>query len=125
MPTTVATFYQMLDDNKSLTVATPVTLTQSVDVTPADGEGALLTWMAQRTSAAAVTYTVALNGNLLNPNAYVVNTVGATTEVYAMQEAFNTSNVIQGNNVVAFTATTGAGTLVISDVMLWVRVNVT
>ena len=41
-----------------------------------------------------------------------------------MQEAFPTSNVKQGNNVVAFTATAGAGTLRISDVMLWVRVRV-
>ena len=131
MPTTVATFYQLLDDPPAPLVAgAPVTLTQSVDVTPADGEGALLTWMAQRTSAAAATYTVTLNGNLLNPNPYVVNIVGVagapqTSELYAMQEAFPQSYVNQGNNVVTFTETGGAaGTLVISDVMLWVRVRV-
>ena len=78
-----------------------------------------MTWMAQRTSAAAVTYTVTLNGVVLNT--YPVT----STEPAAMQEAFPQSNVRQGNNVLAFTATTGAGTLVISDVMLWVRVYVT
>jgi hypothetical protein len=114
----VATFYQLLDVNKSLTAAAPVTLTQSVDVTPADGEGALLTWMAQRTSAAAVTYTVSLNGVVLNT--YPVT----STEPAAMQEAFSQSNVNQGNNVLAFTRTAGAGSLRISDVMLWVRVNI-
>jgi hypothetical protein len=126
MPTTVATFYQLLDDPPApLAAGAPVTLSQSVDVTPADGEGALLTWMAQRTSAAAATYTVTLNGNLLNPNAYVVGIVAPTSELYAMQEAFPQSYVNQGNNVVTFTETGGAaGTLVISDVMLWVRVRV-
>jgi hypothetical protein len=113
----VATFYQMLDINKSLTAATPVTLTRPVDVTPAGGEGALLTWMAQRTSAEEVTYTVTLNGVLLHT--YPVT----STEPAAMQEAFSQSNVNHGNNVVAFTATGGAGTLEISDVMLWVRVK--
>ena len=126
MPTTVSTFYQMLDGNAPLDTATAVTLTQFVDVTPAGGEGALVTWMAQRTSAAAVTYTVTLNGVLLNT--YAVNTVyvnAAGTEVYAMQEAFTTPQVNQGNNVLTFTATGGgAGTMVISDVMLWVRVQV-
>jgi hypothetical protein len=125
----VATFYQLLDvnSNKSLVGGgPPVTLTQTVDVTPAGGEGALVTWMAQRTSAAEVTYTVALNGVVLST--YTVNTVGETgtpqnTEKYAMQKAFHTSNVNRGNNVLAFTATGGAGTLVISDVMLWVRVQ--
>ena len=34
----VATFYQMLDGNAPLAAATPVTLTQSVDVTPAGGK---------------------------------------------------------------------------------------
>ena len=112
----------MLDANAPLIAATPVTLTQSVDVTPAGGEGALVTWMAQRTSAAAVTYTVTLNGVLLNT--YPVNSVGASTEVYAMQEAFKTPTVNQGRNVLAFTVTAGAGTMVISDVLLWIRVNV-
>ena len=123
----VATFYQLLDGNKSLVGGgPPVTLTQSVDVTPAGGEGALVTWMAQRTSAAEVTYTVTLNGVVLNT--YTVNTVGETgtpqnTEKYAMQDAFHTSNVNRGNNLLEFTATGGAGTMVISDVMLWVRVK--
>jgi hypothetical protein len=125
----VATFYQLLDvdSNKSLVGGgPPVTLTQTVDVTPAGGEGALVTWMAQRTSAAEVTYTVSLNSVVLST--YTVNTVGETgtpqnTEKYAMQKAFHTSNVNRGNNVLAFTPTGGAGTLVISDVMLWVRVQ--
>ena len=111
----------MLDGNKSLTTTTPVTLTRSVDVTPAGGEGALVTWMAQRTTAAEVTYTVTLNGVVLNT--YTVNTVGPSTEKYAMQEAFHTSNVKKGQNVLAFTVTGGTGTMVISDVMLWVRVK--
>jgi hypothetical protein len=125
----VATFYQLLDvgSNRSLVGGgPPVTLTQTVDVTPAGGEGALVTWMAQRTSAAEVTYTVSLNSVVLST--YTVNTVGETgtpqnTEKYAMQKAFHTNNVHRGNNVMAFTATGGTGTLVISDVMLWVRVQ--
>jgi hypothetical protein len=117
----VATFYQLQDANTPLTTTTPVTLSQFVDVTPAGGEGALVTWMAQRTSAEEVTYTVTLNGVVLNT--YTVNTVAPSTEKYAMQDAFHTSNVKKGQNVLAFTVTGGAGTLEISDVMLWVRVK--
>jgi hypothetical protein len=114
----VATFYQMLDNDTRL-ATTPITLTQNVTVTPAGGEGALVTWMAQRTSAAAATYTVTLNGVVLKT---VADTPLTPT---AMQEAFDASNVKMGSNVLAFTVVAGAGTLVIGDVMLWIRVDLT
>jgi hypothetical protein len=114
----VATFYQLLDHDTPLTT-TPITLTQSIGVTPAGGEGALVTWMAQRTSAAAATYTVTLNGVVLKS---VADTPLTPT---AMQEACDASNVKKGSNVLAFTVVAGAGTMVISDVMLWIRVDVT
>ena len=41
-----------------------------------------------------------------------------------MQEATTTSNVKQGNNTLVFTKTGGTGTLTLSAVMLWHRVNV-
>jgi hypothetical protein len=119
----VATYYQLQDAPLPLTTS-PITLTQNVTVTPAGGEGALVTWMAQRTSAAAVDFTVALNGQVLNT--YSINSVGASTDPIAMQEAFPTPPVNQGNNVLTFAPlATSTGTAVISDVMLWIRVDVT
>ena len=122
MPTTVATFYQFQDSTPVGLGAVPMTLTQSVTVTPTGGEAALVTWMAQRTSPVAVTYTVSLNSVLLNT--YAVTTVGPTTEIYAMQVSFTTPAVIQGDNVLTFARTGATGTMVISDVLLWVPVNV-
>jgi hypothetical protein len=125
----VATFYQFQDKTPVGLVAggSPVTLTQTVTVTPTSGAVAVLTWMAQRTSTAAVGYTVSLNSVVINT--YSVSTVGATatgqpTEMYAMQVSFKTPPVIQGPNVLTFTIVGLTGTLVISDVMLWVPVDV-
>ena len=124
----VATFYQFQDKTPVGLAGVPVTLTQTVTVTPTPGAVAVVTWMAQRTSTAAVTYTVSLNSVVLNT--YFVTTVGATafgqpTEIYAMQVSFKTPPVIQGANVLTFTRVGLTGTLVISDVMLWVPVDVT
>jgi hypothetical protein len=116
----VATYYQLADDPRTLTTS-PITLTQNVKVTPAGGEGALVTWMAQRTSATPVDFTVSLNGQVLN-----TYSVGASTDPTAMQESFPTPPVNQGDNVVEFAPlATSTGTMLISDVMLWIRVEVT
>jgi hypothetical protein len=119
----VATYYQLADGTVALG-GSAITFTQSVDVTPAGGEGALVTWMVQRTSAAPVDFTLELNGQVLNT--YSINSVGASTDPIAMQEAFTTPTVNQGSNVLAFAPlATSTGTAVISDVMLWIRVDVT
>jgi hypothetical protein len=64
-----------------------------------------------------VTYTVELNGILLNT--YTVNLVDRV----AVHETIDTDKVIQGNNNLTFKVTGGNGTLGLGDVMLWHRVN--
>jgi hypothetical protein len=117
---TVATYYQLLDVETDLRIGGDIdrTFTQSVGVAPASGEGALVTWMARRKGTGSVTYTVTLNGNLLNT--YTVT----STDRFTIQEATDTANVNQGNNDIVFTVTGGTGTLGLGDVMLWHRVNV-
>jgi hypothetical protein len=87
----VATFYQLQDANAPLTTTTPVTLSQFVDVTPAGGEGALVTWVAREsTGTGSVDYTVTLNNVRLNT--YTLT----STEPITMQEAIDTNNVKKG-----------------------------
>lgn len=119
MPT-VATYYQLLDSEIELEIGGDIdrTLTQSVGVAPASGEGAALSWMARRKGNGSVTYTVTLNGNLLNT--YTVT----SADRFAVQETTGTNDVNQGNNNVVFEVTGGTGTLGLGDVMLWHRVNV-
>ena len=119
MPTG-ATHYQLLDGEIELEIGGDIarTFTQSVGVDPASGEGAALTWMARRKGTGSVTYTVTLNGKLLNT--YTVT----SADRFAVQETTGTDDVNQGNNTVVFTVTGGDGTLGLGDVMLWHRVNV-
>jgi hypothetical protein len=117
----VATFYQLLDSEIDLSDQpggdNDRTFTQSVGVPVVAGEGALVTWMARRKATGSVTYTVTLNGTLLNT--YTVN----STDRFALQETVDTAQVIQGNNDLVFRVTGGTGTLGLGDVMLWHRVN--
>ena len=119
MPT-VATFYQLQDGEIELgNPDIDRTFTQSVGVAPASGEGALVTWMARRKgTGSSVTYTVTLNGNLLNT--YTLT----SADRFAVHETTDTTEVIQGNNEIVFRITSGTGFLKISDLMLWHRVNV-
>jgi len=121
MPT-VATYYQLKDDQVELSGGS-LTLSQSIPVTPAGGEGALVTWLAGRAAAPGgnVTYNVTLNGTKLGD--YVMEAIQPTIKI-PMQEATVSGNVKKGNNVLVFTKTGGAGTLTLSAVMLWHRVNV-
>jgi hypothetical protein len=119
--TAVATYYQLLDaedELKNVAGDDDRFLTQSVDVQPASGEGAALTWMARRKGTGSVTYTVTLNGHRLNT--YTVT----SADRFAVQETIDTDRVIQGDNEVHFQVTDGTGVLGLSDVMLWHRVNV-
>jgi hypothetical protein len=119
MPTVVATYYQLQDDEIEVSGG-KVTFRQSVGVTPAGGEGALVTWVAREgTGAANVTYTVTLNNFPLN--IYTLT----STERITIQEATDTNNVIRGDNQLVFEVTSNTGgTLVVGDVMLWHRVSV-
>jgi hypothetical protein len=119
MPT-VATYYQLQDEDVELGAGGPTskTFTQNVGVAPAGQEGALVSWMAASKTTDSVEYTVTLNNVQLNE--YTESSV----EPGAMQEATTVSNVNQGNNTLVFQVTGGSGTLVVSDVMLWHRVNV-
>ena len=116
----VATYYQLLDSEIDLRTGEDIdrAFQQSVPVAPAGGEGGLVTWMARRKATGSVTYTVKLNGDVLNT--YTLN----SAERFAVQETTGTTQVNQGNNTVTFTVTGGTGTLGISDVMLWHRVDV-
>ena len=120
----VATYYQLLDNPVDVS-ATPLTLNQSVADTPAGGEGALVTWLAAGI-AGVVTYNVKVNGNNLGD--YTAISIGGSGGIPAVvipvQEATTTSAVHQGSNNVVFTKTGGTGTLRLSAVMLWHRVNV-
>jgi uncharacterized protein (DUF2147 family) len=121
MPT-VATYYQLQDDLINLSTGS-LTRTQNIPVTPAGGEGALVTWLAGNAGAPAgnVNYTVTLNGTKLGD--YVMEAILPTIKI-PMQEATLTGDVKKGNNVLVFTKTGGTGTLTLSAVMLWHRVNV-
>jgi hypothetical protein len=130
MPTTVATYYQLRDDpiNLSGAVGTILKFTQPITVTPAGGEGALVTWFAGAVFGGGnVTYTVTLNGTLLG--SYEAFAVLAGTFRIPTQETI-ASNVLKhgsgaaGNNDLVFTKTGGVGTLTLSAVMLWHRVSV-
>jgi hypothetical protein len=119
----VATYYQLADNEFSLAVGANRPLTQSVGVAPAGGEGALVTWMARRVgppTPGTVTYTVVLNGNALGPGPYNLSSADPIT----IQEATPISAVHQGSNNLVFNVTTGNGTLVVSAVVLWIRLNV-
>ncbi|MGY1672957.1 hypothetical protein [Geodermatophilus sp. SYSU D00710] len=119
--TAVATYYQLLDEEIELTRSEGEddgTFTQSVGVDPASGEGAALTWMARRKGSGSVTYTVTLNDIRLNT--YTVT----SADRFAVQETIDTDRVIKGDNRVVFEVTSTTGTLGLSDVMLWHRVNV-
>jgi hypothetical protein len=128
MPT-VATYYQLQDD--LVNVTSSLTLTQNITVTPAGGEGALVTWFAGTAapgSSTTATYTVTLNGTLIG--SYEVSGYYAfVPDRIPVQEAIAT-NVVKhgsgaaGNNVLIFTKTGGGATLTLSAVMLWHRVNV-
>jgi hypothetical protein len=119
MPT-VATFYQLLDSEVELRIGGDLdrTFTQSVGVTPAGGEGALVTWNARRKATGSVTYTVTLNGTVLNT--YTIT----SGDRFVVQEATQTADVIQGDNNLVFTVPAGTGTLGVSDIILWHRLNV-
>jgi hypothetical protein len=124
MPT-VATYYQLADDEFSLAVGDNRMLTQSVADAPAGGEGALVTWMARRrgrrpNTAGTVTYTVTLNGNPLGTGPYS----RSSAEPITIQEATPIGAVNQGTNRLVFTVTDGTGALRLSAVVLWVRLNV-
>ena len=125
MPTIVATFYQLQDDEVNLAAAggglpDKVTLKQSVTVTPALGEGALVSWVARRLpgSIGSVTYTVTLNSNGLGT--YTTS----SDERIGIQEATDTNFVIRGDNELVFQVFGGTATLLVGDVMLWHRVRV-
>ena len=125
MPT-VATYYQLQDDLINLSATGPagaLKFTQSITVTPAGGEGALVTWFAGAVvPGGGVTYTVTLNGTQLG--SYEVFPVLGSTFRIPTQETTATNVVIKGTNQLVFTKTGGTGTLTLSAVMLWHRVNV-
>lgn len=116
----VATYYQLLDSEIDLRIGGDIdrTLTQSVGVLPASGEGGKVSWMARRKASGSVTYTVTLNGQLLNT--YTVS----SADRFALHETIDSNQVNQGDNNLVFTVTGGTGTLGLGDVMLWHRVNV-
>jgi hypothetical protein len=120
--TPVATYYQLLDVETDLELGVgnqdDIILSQSVGVAPVSGEGAVVTWMARCKGGGSVTYTVTLNGTLLNT--YTVT----SADRFALQETTSTSHVNQGDNELIFEVTSGNGTLGLGDVMLWHRVNV-
>ena len=127
MPT-VATYYQLLDD--LVIVTGSLTLTQNITVPPAGGEGALVTWFAGAAveGGGSVTYTVTLNGSLIGSYEVISEFLGVAFRI-PVQEAIATGVVkhgsgAAGNNSLVFTKTGGAGTLTLSAVMLWHRVNV-
>jgi hypothetical protein len=127
MAKTVATYYQLQDDLVNLSATGPagaLKLQQSITVTPAGGEGALVTWLAGRaaTPAGGVTYTVTLNTTPLG--SYEVVTGLNPAIRIPVQEATITGAVKNGLNQLVFTKTGGTGTLVLSAVMLWHRVDV-
>ena len=115
----VATYYQLQDN--PIDVTTPLTLNKSVADTPAGGEGALVTWQAGSAGTGFVTYRVEVNGNKIGD--YVALNISPTFGI-PVQEATTTSDVKKGPNKLVFTKTGGTGTLRLSAVMLWHRVNV-
>jgi hypothetical protein len=121
MPT-VATYYQLQDN--PVDVSTPLTLSQSIPVTPAGGEGALVTWQAGTAGGGFATYKVEVNGNKLGDYLALSISTGAITGGIPVQETTTTSDVRKGPNQLVFTKTGGTGTLQLSAVMLWHRVNV-
>jgi len=118
--TTVATYHQLLDTEIDLRIGadTDRTFTQSVAEAPVSGEGVVVTWVVRRKAAGSVTYTVVLNGTLLNT--YTVTSADKVT----VTETTSTSNANAGDNEIVFTVTGGTGTLGLGDVLLWTRVNV-
>ena len=115
----VATYYQLVDKEVTLAVGAKREFTQPVGVTPAGGEGALVTWVARRVAPAAGTldYTVTLNAHLLGT--YTLTSAAPV----AIQEATDTSHVIKGTNKLVFEVKPGGtGDLHFSAVMLWHRV---
>jgi hypothetical protein len=119
MPT-VATYYQLQDNPTD--VSASLTLSQSVPVAPAGGEGALVTWLAGAVVGTGdVTYRVEVNGNSIGD--YQAFDFGQIIPI-PVQEATNTNDVRQGGNQLVFRKTGGPGTLRLSAVMLWHRVNV-
>ena len=118
--TTVATYHQLLDVEIDLAIGDDIdrTFTQNVPVAPVSGEGVVVTWVVRRKATGSVTYTVELNGTLLNT--YTVTSADKVT----VTETTSTSIAKQGDNELVFTVTGGTGTLGLGDVLLWTRVNV-
>jgi hypothetical protein len=126
MPKKVATYYQ-LQDNPVDVSAAALTLNQGVVDTPAGGEGALMTWQAAAVvGGGTVTYKVEVNGNLLGNYTALQIPVAAGQPDFGIpvQEATVTSDVKRGPNKLVFTRTSATGTLRLSAVMLWHRVDV-
>jgi hypothetical protein len=122
MPT-VATYYQLQDN--PVDVSTTLTLSQSIPVTPAGGEGALVTWQAGTAAGTGfVSYKVEVNGNKLGDYLAVNFSAAGITGGIPVQETTTTPDVNKGPNQLVFTKTGGPGTLRLSAVMLWHRVNV-
>jgi hypothetical protein len=94
------------------------TLTRNIEDVPVSGQGALLTWNVKRVGTGNVTYTVHLNGSLINTHTVTLG------ERRAMQEATGTENVRQGENNVVFEVTDGTGILNVSSVMCFYRQEV-
>ena len=119
--TTVATYQQVLDVEIDLQLVggdTDRTFTESVPVAPVSGEGVVVSWVARRKASGNVTYTVELNGTLLNT--YTVTSADKVT----VTETTSTSNAVVGDNTLVFTVTGGNGTLGLGDILLWTRVDV-
>ena len=116
----VATFYQLLDSEIELRIGGDIdrAVRQFVADPAASGEGAVLAWMVRRKSTGSVTYTVTLNGNLLNT--YTLD----SADRFAVHETTGSDDINQGDNDVVFRVTGGTGTLGLSDVVLWHRVDV-
>jgi hypothetical protein len=122
----VATYYQLVDNPTD--VSASLTLSQSVPVTPAGGEGALVTWLASAVPGAGsafVTYEVKVNGNKIGDyTAFDFSGSTLPTAGIPVQEATTTSDVKKGTNQLVFTKTGGPRALRLSAVILWHRVNV-
>ncbi|UFP95045.1 hypothetical protein [Gloeobacter morelensis] len=115
----VANFAQFTDGSVSLDyLDAPANFVRNLD-TPANGEGAVLTWTVRRFGSGPATYKVHVNGNLVGTYTHSLE------ERYAVQEALSTGEIHAGQNSVTFFTDADAsfdGELSIGDVVLHYRV---
>jgi len=115
----VANFAQFSDANVSLDFfSVPSTsFVRNLD-TPADGEGAVLTWTMRRSVAGNATYEVRVNGAVVGTYTH------GSEERYSVQEALSSNQINAGENTVTFYAggVQYNGSLIVGDVVLHYRV---